>query len=61
MKIKKKLTDFKSTDNNTKKLDQVRGGSGGATSGAKVPADGDGRRIATGLPKHLFNQQNLKR
>ena len=37
MKIKKKLTDFKSTDNSTKKLDQVKGGGGGATTGYKIP------------------------
>ena len=39
MKTEKKLTDFISKDNNAKKLDQVRGGSGGTSSGVKIPAD----------------------
>ena len=41
MQPKKKLDDFKSTDNNTKKLDQVKGGGPGTSSGAKIPSGDD--------------------
>ena len=38
MKTEKKLEDFQDAKKDVKKLDQVKGGGGGALSGAKVPS-----------------------
>ena len=37
MKSKKKLEDFQDTKKDAKKLNQIKGGSGGLSSGAKIP------------------------
>ena len=37
MKKEKQLEDFKTTDKTVKRLDQVKGGGGGASSGIKIP------------------------
>ena len=39
--MKKKLEDFKDSDKDAKKLDQVKGGGDGATSGIKIPPGGN--------------------
>ena len=39
MKIEKKLEDFQDAKKAVKKLDQIKGGGGGALSGTRVPSD----------------------
>ena len=39
METEKKLEDFKNTQKDAKKLDQIKGGGPGGAAGAKLPPD----------------------
>ena len=41
MKKEKQLDDFEGTDKKAKKLDQIKGGGGGTTTGVRIPPGGD--------------------